>query len=120
MKGGRGHFARMKSDCGPGCAHRGPCRSPRSVGTTARRHRAQVMTFPAEPCRRSGSYCLGVGSSDGLQGKPRDLQQMADAAFFNLLFDFSLPQVRKAPGTSGKLHIFGDKTVEILSLMKIC
>lgn len=57
------------------------------------------MTFPAEPYWGSGSYCLGLGPSDGLQWKAEGLQQqMADAAFLNLLFDFSLSQVRKASG----------------------
>lgn len=85
MKGSRGHLTRMESDRGPaqaGCAHRGPCRSPRSVGRTARRHGAQVMTFPVEPYWESGSYCLGLGPSDGLQCKSEGLEQMADAAFY--------------------------------------
>lgn len=51
---------------------------------------AQVMTFPAEPYWGSGSYCLGPGPSDGLQCNSEGLQQMADAAFFNLPLDFSL------------------------------
>lgn len=61
------------------------------------------MTFPAEPYWESGSYCLGLGPSDGLQCKSEGLEQMADAAFyfilfFNLLFDFSLSQVKNASG----------------------
>lgn len=43
----------------------------------------KVMTFPAEPYWGSGSYCLGLGPSDGLQCKSegRFTLQMADGAF---------------------------------------
>lgn len=47
----------------------GPLSFACSVGTAARRHAAPVMTFPVEPYWESGSYCLGLGPSDGLQCK---------------------------------------------------
>lgn len=83
-------------------------------------HGAQVMTFPAEPYWGSGSYCLGLGPSDGLQCKSEGLQQMADAAFFLICCLTFLSQAgQKSIWTSGKFLIVGDKSVEILSLMKI-
>lgn len=79
----------------------------------------KVMTFPAEPYWGSGSYCLGLGPSDGLQCKSA-LSRWLMVHFVNLLFDFFSLAGQKSMWTSGNFGIFGDKTVEILSLMKIC
>lgn len=81
MKGGRGHFTRMRSDCGPalaGCARRGPCRSALQCWHDCTQALSSSYDLPGA--------ILGIrqllSATWPNQCESEGLQQMADAALF--------------------------------------